>query len=158
MKVLHDQFNQTVGGGTAVLPAGSDIIKPRRRIVRRTYKTTETLGKSRKGQRIGQSSKTSSHSSSCASASRERTYWPTHRDTAFRFQCKQMYAFGWKVWHNRKTPCRPTMLLQLLYLLVLGKFKLLNAKMIQVIKKQDSPEEVLEASFNFRLPGFTCQS
>jgi len=50
------------------------------------------------------------------------------------------------------------MLLQLLYLLVLGKFKLLNAKMIQVIKKQDSPEEVLEASFNFRLPGFTCQS
>jgi hypothetical protein len=33
----------------------------------------------------------------------------------------------------------PAMLLQLLYLLVLGKFKLLNAKMIQVIKKQDSP-------------------
>jgi len=58
--------------GHTVLPAGSDI-KEKERIGRRACKTTETLGKSQKGQRIGQSSKTSSHSSSCASASRERT-------------------------------------------------------------------------------------
>jgi len=90
---------------STVLPAGSDI-KETERIGTRACKTTETLGKSQKGQRIGHSSKTSSHSSSCASASRERTYWPTHRYIAFLFQCKQMYAFGWKVWHNRKTPCR----------------------------------------------------